>query len=98
MFPDVHPCRTGDSAIAVPVYIAGHGGAQAGLVRARNLDTVLSLTDQGFAYEKDLELEAARQSFESAVELDSEWGPAQLGLDRVLETINQMEFDQRIQW
>ena len=56
----------------------------------------MSLTDQGLAYEKDLELEAARQSFESAVSLDSEWKPAQLGLDRVLETINQMEFDQRM--
>ncbi len=75
---------------------SSHAGARAGLVRARNLDTVLSLTDQGIAQENDLELEAARQSFEEAVDLDPEWQPAQDGLARVLETINQMEFDQRM--
>jgi len=89
----VEALRLFDLATAIS---PGHSGAQAGLIRARNLETVLSLTDQGFAYEKDLELEAARQSFQSAVDLDSEWQPAQLGLDRVLETINQMEFDQRM--
>lgn len=89
----VEALRLFDLATAIS---PGHSGAQAGLIRARNLDTVLSLTDQGFAYEKDLELEAARQSFQSAVDLDSEWQPAQLGLDRVLETINQMEFDLRM--
>jgi tetratricopeptide (TPR) repeat protein len=73
-----------------------HAGAKAGLVRARNLDTVLSLTDQGIAHENDLELDAARQSFSEAVELDPEWQPAQIGLARVLETINQMEFDARM--
>jgi tetratricopeptide (TPR) repeat protein len=89
----VEAVRLFDLAVAIT---PGHSGAQAGLVRARNLDTVLSLTDQGLAYEKDLELEAARQSFERAVALDSQWEPAQIGLDRVLETINQMEFDQRM--
>ena len=73
-----------------------HAGAKAGLVRARNLDTVLSLTDQGFAFENELELDAARQSFTEAVELDPEWLPAQEGLVRVLETINQTEFDERM--
>ena len=74
----------------------GHSIAQSGYVRARNLGEVLSLTDQGFAYENDLELLAARQSFEQAVELDAEWLPAQEGLKRVLETTNQMEFDSRM--
>jgi serine/threonine protein kinase len=74
----------------------GHSGAQAGYARARNLDTVMKLTDQGFAYEKELELEAARQSFAQAVELDPLWEPAQVGLERVLGTMNQMEFDQRM--
>ncbi|NIL94397.1 MAG: protein kinase [Woeseiaceae bacterium] len=73
-----------------------HAGARAGYARARNLDTVMSLTDQGLRYETDLELEAARQSFAQAVELDPEWQPAQDGLARVLETIRQMEFDQRM--
>ena len=73
-----------------------HAAAQAGYIRAQNLDTVLSLTDQGISYENNLELEAARESFAGAVELDSEWEPAQIGLQRVLGTINQMEFDQRM--
>lgn len=89
----VEALRLFDLATAIS---PGHRAAQAGLTRARNLDTVLSLTDQGLAYQKDLELQAARQSFESAVALDSEWLPAQIGLQRVLETINQMEFDQRM--
>ncbi len=70
--------------------------AEAGYARAKNLDTVLSLTDQGITYENNLELEAARESFASAVELDRQWEPAEIGLQRVLETINQMEFDHRM--
>ncbi len=73
-----------------------HAAAQAGFNRAKNLEAVLSLTDQGFVFEKDLELEAARQSFAQAVSLDPKWQPAQTGLDRVLGTIRQMEFDQRM--
>ncbi len=73
-----------------------HSGARAGYIRAKNLDTVMSLTDQGFEFENDLELEAARQSFARAVELDPEWQPAQAGLERVLATIRQMEFDERM--
>jgi serine/threonine protein kinase/tetratricopeptide (TPR) repeat protein len=73
-----------------------HAAAQAGYIRAQNLDSVLLLTDQGISYENNLELEAARESFAGAVELDSEWEPAQIGLQRVLATINQMEFDQRM--
>ena len=73
-----------------------HSVAQSGYARARNLGEVLSLTDQGLAYENDLELLAARQSFEEAVDLDGEWLPAQEGLERVLETIKQMEFDSRM--
>jgi tetratricopeptide (TPR) repeat protein len=56
----------------------------------------MSLTDQGFEFENELELEAARQSFARAVELDPEWQPAQDGLERVQATIRQMEFDQRM--
>jgi tetratricopeptide (TPR) repeat protein len=73
-----------------------HPGARAGYTRAKNLDTVMSLTDQGLRFENDLELEAARQSFSQAVELDPQWQPAQEGLDRVQETIRQMEFDLRM--
>ena len=70
--------------------------AQSGYTRAKNLGEVLSLTDRGLAYENELELDAARRSFERAIELDPEWQPAQAGLLRVLDTINQMEFDSRM--
>jgi serine/threonine protein kinase len=73
-----------------------HAGAQAGLTRARNLDSVLALTERGTTFERDLELVAAQQSFRQAVDLDPEWQPAQEGLQRVNTEINQMEFDQRM--
>lgn len=85
--------RTFELAVAIS---PSHAGAQAGLKRAENLDTVLSLVDQGLMHEKNLELEAARESFARSAELDPEWEPAKTGLNRVLETINQMEFDQRM--
>ena len=73
-----------------------HAAANAGYQRARNLDTVLSLTEGGVTFEKNLEMDAALQSFERAVEIDPEWLPAQTGLARVKETIRQMEFDLRM--
>jgi tetratricopeptide (TPR) repeat protein len=74
----------------------GDAAAQAGYARAKNLDTVLGLVDRGVAFEKDLELDAARQSFARAAEIDPRWQPAQDGLVRVEETIRQMDFDQRM--
>jgi len=89
----VEALRLFELAVAIS---PSHATAKAGYARARNLDTVLSLTDQGVEFETDLELEAARQSFARAVEIDSEWQPAQDGLERVLGTIKQMEFDKRM--
>jgi len=89
----VEAVRLFDLAAAIS---PGHRGAQEGLQRARNLDTVLSLMDQGLAHEKELELQAARQSFGRAAELDPAWQPAQVALERVRDTITQMEFDQRM--
>ena len=89
----VEALRLFELAVAIS---PSHAAAQAGYARARNLDTVLSLTDQGVEFEADLELEAARQSFARAVEIDSEWQPARDGLERVLGTIKQMEFDKRM--
>jgi len=67
-----------------------------GLERARNFDEVLSLTDQGLQLERNLELVAAKRSFELAIELDPKWQVAKTGLQRVLQTMNQLEFDQRM--
>ena len=73
-----------------------HGPALAGLARAKNLEEVLTLTEQGLELERNLELDAARSSFERAIELDPQWEVAKTGLARVQETIKQMEFDQRM--
>ncbi len=89
----VEAVRLFDLAAAIS---PGHRGAQQGLERARNLETVLALMDQGLAQENELELQAARHSFERAVELDPAWQPAQVALERVRGTIKQMEFDQRM--
>jgi tetratricopeptide (TPR) repeat protein len=89
----VEAVRLFELAVAIT---PNHAGARAGYTRAKNLDAVMSLTDQGLQFENELELEAARQSFTQAVELDPQWQPAQEGLDRVLETIRQMEFDERM--
>ncbi len=92
----------GDSVEALRLYelavaiSPSHGPARAGLVRAQNLDDVLALTEQGLALERDLELDAARRSYEQAIELDPEWEVARAGRQRVLQTINELEFDQRM--
>ena len=64
--------------------------------RAANLDTVVSLVNQGIEYEKDLELEAALSSFGQAADLDPEWQDAQDGIERVNAAIRQMEFELRM--
>ena len=89
----VEAIRLFELAVAIS---PNHAAAQAGYARAKNLDTVMSLTDQGSEFEKGLELEAARESFARAAEIDPEWQPAQVGLERVLATIKQMEFGQRM--
>jgi tetratricopeptide (TPR) repeat protein len=89
----VEALRLFELAVAIS---PSHAAAQAGYARAQNLETVMSLTDQGFEFENNLELDAARESFAKAVELDPEWHPAAVGLERVQLTIRQMEFDQRM--
>lgn len=70
--------------------------ARAGYDRAKNIQSVLRLVDQGLEYEKDLELEAAETSFRQAATIDPLWAPATEGLARVQETRTKMEFDQRM--
>jgi serine/threonine protein kinase/tetratricopeptide (TPR) repeat protein len=75
---------------------SSHPGAKAGYERARNLEAVLMLVDQGLEFEEDLDLDAAQSSFEQAIELDSLWQPAHDGLLRVQETRTKIEFDTRM--
>ena len=85
--------RLFDLAVAIT---PGHREAEAGLARALNLESVLSLTAQGMRFEKDLELDAAKLAFEKALELDALWEPAAEGLERVRIAIKQMSFDMRM--
>lgn len=73
-----------------------HPEARAGLERARNLETVLQLVDQGLEYEEDLELDAAETSFTQALALDPQWLPAAEGLERVRATRTKIMFDSRM--
>jgi len=89
----IEAVRLYDLAVAIT---PGHPQAEKGLARARNLDTVITLTEQGFQYEKDLEMEAARFAFEKVLEVDAEWEPAKIGLERVLAAIKRMSFESRM--
>ena len=75
---------------------SSHPGAKAGYERARNLEAVLRLVDQGLDFEEDLDLDAAQSSYEQAIELDSLWQAAHDGLQRVQETRTKLEFDMRM--
>jgi eukaryotic-like serine/threonine-protein kinase len=92
----------GDHAEAVRLYdlavaiTPSHDGAQAGLERARNLERVLTLTEQALRLERDLELQAARTALEEALTLDPAWQPAQVALARIKDAIVQRSFEQRM--
>ncbi|MDJ0749778.1 MAG: protein kinase [Woeseiaceae bacterium] len=73
-----------------------HPEAREGLERARNLETVLRLVDQGLEYEEQLELDAAETSFAQAFDLDPNWLPAEEGLERVRTTRTELLFDSRM--
>jgi tetratricopeptide (TPR) repeat protein len=85
--------RLFDLAVAIT---PGNREAEAGLERAQNLDSVLSLIEQGLQFEEDLELAAAKLAFEKALGLDPEWEPATLGLERVRIAIKNLSFEQRM--
>lgn len=93
---------SGDQSEALRLYelavaiTPGNPDALAGYERARNLQSVLNLMDQGLEFEENLELEAAETSFRQAVTIDPQWVPAQEGLVRVQSTRTEMEFDQRM--
>ena len=74
----------------------GNREAEAGLARARNLASVLSLVDQGEQFEKNLEYDAAKQAFEGALDLDANWEAAADGLERVRAAVLDLTFEQRM--
>jgi tetratricopeptide (TPR) repeat protein len=74
----------------------GNAQAEKGLARARNLENVLALTERGLSFEKQLELDAARQALENALQLDPLWEPAASALQRVQAALLQLRFEQRM--
>jgi serine/threonine protein kinase len=74
----------------------GNAEAARGLKRARSLEDVLALTERGLAFEKQLELDAARRALENALELDPAWEPAAKALERVRASLQQLRFEQRM--
>ncbi len=85
--------RLFDLAVAIT---PGNVAARQWLERARNLEDVLRLTDQGLRFENDLELLAAKSAFQKALELDAGWDPAAAALERVEAAIRQRSFEQRM--
>jgi hypothetical protein len=75
---------------------ANHPEARAGYERARNLESVLRLVEQGLEQEEDLDLQAAEASFSQAARIDPLWEPAVEGVQRVQRTRLELEFDQRM--
>jgi len=89
----VEALRLYELAVAIT---PNHPAARAGFERARNLETVLQLVDQGLDYEEELELDAAETSFAQAAELDPNWLPATQGLERVRTARTKLQFDSRM--
>tara|TARA_Y100000389_G_C17467844_1_gene527343 strand:+ start:1848 stop:4163 length:2316 start_codon:yes stop_codon:yes gene_type:complete len=73
-----------------------HTAALEGYKRARNLDNVLLLVEQGKKFIDDLDLDTAQNSFERAIDLDNLWKPAHDGLKLVQKTRLEMEFNMRM--
>lgn len=94
--------EAGDRAEALRLYelavaiTPNNPEARAGYERAKNLETVMQLVDQGIEFEKELELDAAEASFQKAVEIDPNWTPAVDGVERVRQTRIKMQFDARM--
>ncbi len=62
------------------------------LARAETLDQVQDLVRQGEVFERNGELDTARETFKTAKDLDGEWQPAKKGLSRIQRAIMQRNF------
>ncbi len=74
----------------------GNREAENGLARAKNLQVVLELMEQGMQFEADLEHAAAQRAFEKALDIDSQWESASVALARINAAIKQLSFEQRM--
>lgn len=62
------------------------------LARAETLDQVQDLVRQGEVFERNGELDSARETFKTAKDLDGDWQPAIQGLSRIQRAITQRNF------
>ncbi len=62
------------------------------LARAETLDQVQDLVRQGEVFERNGELDTARETFKTAKDLDGEWQPAKKSLSRIQRAITQRNF------
>ena len=89
----VEAIRLYDLAVAIT---PGDQEAERGLRRARNLEAVLGLMEQGQQFRADIELAAAKLAFERALALDPEWEPAKAALAAVAREIKELSFQMRM--
>ncbi len=89
----VEAIRLYDLAVAIT---PGNQEAERGLRRARNLEAVLGLMEQGQQFRADIELAAAKMAFERALALDPEWEPAKAALAAVAREIKELSFQMRM--
>jgi tetratricopeptide (TPR) repeat protein len=69
-----------------------HPAATRGLARARSRDAVIGQMNQGQAAEASSELEAAVLAYGQAAQLDADYEPAQVALQRVTAQINARDY------
>ena len=89
----VEAIRLYDLAVAIT---PGDQEAERGLRRARNLEAVLGLMEQGQQFRAEIELAAAQLAFEKALALDPEWEPAKAALAAVALEIKELSFQMRM--
>ncbi|MEX2326258.1 MAG: protein kinase, partial [Pseudomonadales bacterium] len=88
----------GDVAAAIRAYtiaiaIDPDDHAKAQLERAEGLENVMALVEAGIFHEAEGQLDVAKDKLEQAVELDSQWRPAQEALARVEDKIATNRFN-----
>jgi len=90
--------RDGDSHEALTAFTIASAidpdgpGLSAKLVRAENLEEVLSLMRRAEMHEREDNLDGALSVYQNAYKLDGLWQPAEAGITRIREAIRQRDF------
>lgn len=85
--------KQADTAFATALLIRpGDTAAQRGKQRAATLDQVLALIDKGDQQRQNGQLQAARESYAAALDLDKDAGRARQGLEQVNTELREQEY------